>query len=502
MILLGVDVGTTHCKAGLFRSDGTAVRIASRPMRRHTAPEGYACFDPEELWETAAGAIREVIADQTESVAVVGIASMAETGLLVDRQRGEARSWVIPWFDMAAQPQADAVAQQIDTRTLFLSAGLRINYKCSLVKLLWLKASDPEVMRGVVWLGAADYIAYRLTGAFGTDYSLAGRTCAFDVGRKQWNADWLRMFGLPADIFPPALPSGTPAGITQDCGALGLPDGIPVAVSGHDHVCAALAVGTAAPGAVFDSMGTAEALMGVYPERPLTDADFDSGLMVGCHVVQGCHYWMGGVSASGGAVEWLRSLFNSAPLSYDELLDLLQSASPNPTGILFFPYLLGSGTPHADPLARGAWFGLRAMHQRADMAKSVLEGTAYQMEFIRRTGEQMTGEAIQTFTVAGGGSRNRIWLQIKADVSGCPIMVSPEPEATLLGAALVAAVGSGVYASPAEALAALAPRSREVIQPDEARHQIYRSLFEQGYLGLQEPVRKFSRIYTLDGISG
>src|SRR5215216_3365620 len=487
MTILAIDIGTTHCKAGLFAMDGTALKIATRPMVTQRGSSGEAYFDPEALWKTASTVIREVTASP-DPIAAIGIASMAETGLLLDRRTGRARSFFVPWFDTAAQPEADLIRRQSDPLERYLKTGLRASFKCSLAKVLWLRARDESLLEDAIWLSAADYIAYRLTGKFGTDCSLAGYTFAFRVDQRAWDTDWLREWRLNPDLFPPANPSGTPVGGVQSevVDSLGLTAAIPVAICGHDHPTAAFAMNVTSPGKVFDSMGTAETLLGALPERLLIEDDFHSGLIYGCHVASGCGYWLGSLSASGGSVEWLRSQLGHQRLSYDEIDALLASAGPEPTGILYFPYLVGSGPPHTDPLIRGALIGLSASHTRADLLKAVLEGTVYEVEFIRQTGEHITGQPIPALVTAGGGTRNRAWLQIKADVSGCRIEASAEPEATLLGAALVAAIGSGLYASEAEAFNGLCLKPVEVFLPDGERHAVYRRLYEQGYLRLQE----------------
>lgn len=489
MTILAIDIGTTHCKAGLFALDGTALKIATRPMVTQRAPTGEAYFDPEVLWATAAAVIRKAAA--AGPVAAVGIASMAETGLLVDRRTGAARSFFVPWFDTAAQAQADLIRSQSDPLDRYLKTGLRASFKCSLAKVLWLRARDERLLDGAIWLSAADYIAYRLTGKFGTDCSLAGYTFAFRVDQRAWDADWLREWDIQPDLFPPVNPSGMPIGtVLPDVGpSLGLIAGIPVAICGHDHVTAAFAMNVTYPGRVFNSMGTAETLLGALPERALTEDDFDSGLIYGCHVAAGCGYWLGSLSASGGSVEWLRAQLGQKPLSYAEIDALLASARPEPTGILYFPYLVGSGPPHTDPLMRAAFVGLSASHGRADLLKAVLEGTVYEIEVIRQAGEHITGQPIPALVAAGGGTRSRPWLQIKADISGCRIEASAEPEATLVGAALVVGIGSGLYANEAEAFDGLCLKPVEVFVPDPERHAVYRRLYEHGYLRLQDALR-------------
>lgn len=490
--ILAVDIGTTHCKAGLFALDGKALKIVTRPMVTHYAPGGEAYFDPEELWVTACTVIRKAADVSSAPVAAIGIASMAETGLLLDRRTGTARSFFVPWFDTAAQPQADLIRRQSDALERYLKTGLRANFKCSLAKILWLRSREESLVNDAIWLSAADYIAYRLTGKYATDCSLAGYTFAFRVDKRAWDTDWLREWKLDPDLFPPANLSGTPIGkiSAEVATALDLAAGIPVAICGHDHATAAFAMNVTSPGRVFDSMGTAETLIGAFPERALTKDDFCSGLLYGCHVASGRGYWLGSLSASGGSVEWLRTQLGHKRLSYTQIDALMARARPEPTGILYFPYLLGSGPPHADPRVRAAFVGLSSSHGRSDLLKAVLEGTAYEVEFIRQAGEHITGQPIPALVTAGGGTRNRAWLQIKADVSGCRIEASAEPEATLLGAALVAGIGNGLYASEDEAFAGLRSNPVEVFVPDPDRHTTYRQLFEQGYLLLQKALRQ------------
>jgi sugar (pentulose or hexulose) kinase len=501
--LMGVDVGTTHCKAGLFVEDAGRLRLvasSSRPSAARRAPEGYAYYDPDELWETVADCIAEVReAGATVQPSSIGISSMAESGLLVDRFTGDARSAMLPWFDQSAGPQAALLGghgDPIQRQERFLSSGIYPSFKCSLAKILWLKDRQASLLNGAVWLPAASYIAYRLTGQMASDYSLAGRTYAFHIGKKSWNEEWLREWGLSSDIFPPVIQAGMPVGGCLQGNLAGLPTGMPVSITGHDHVCAAFAAGANRPGLVFDSMGTAESFLGIYKEGALGEDEYRSGLSFGIHVAQGYNYWMGGLSASGGSVEWLRSLLGERPLSYEDLDALMVQAGPEPSGILYFPYLTGSGSPHTDPDLRGALVGLSSTHGRADIIKAVLEGTAYELEYIRRTAEQAVAGPIERIIVAGGGTRNQHWLQIKADVFGLALEALSMPEATLLGAALLAGVGAGKFSSEEDALSARPEVQVEFYLPDPVRHLAYQELFEQGYLPLQQPLRDLARRRT------
>jgi xylulokinase len=241
---------------------------------------------------------------------------------------------------------------------------------------------------------------------------------------------------------------------------------------------------------VFNSIGTAEALVGATRERALGEREYSSGLSYGRHVVPGFMYWTGGLPASGGSVEWLRGLLWDPPLTYQELEELLVDRPLEPTGIVYFPYLGGSASPHTDTQVRGAFIGLDLSHKRQDLAQAVLEGVAYEVEYLRRAAEASTMNSFRRLVAAGGGTRLQRWMQIRADVSGCEILVLPQPEMVTLGAALLAGIAGGVYRGTADAAAQVsAPLQPQRYIPDFDRCQSYRYLYENVFLKLQSPLR-------------
>lgn len=338
--LLSLDLGTTHTKAGLFDEDGCLIKTASRKNFTHQNPSFSTYFEPAELW----AAVVEIILEITErtnpgEIAAIGITSMAETGLLIDNRTSEPRTPLIPWFDDSAASQVTLLEAVDDPQERFFRTGIRPNFKCSLAKILWLGQENVELLEAATWLSTADYIADKLTGEISTDYSLAGRTYAFNIGSNTWDSEWLQAFHLSPELFPPAFPSGHSIGqVTSETSKYtGLQQGTPVAVCGHDHVCAAFAVLGNETGKVFDSMGTAEALLGILDRENLGAAEYHSGLVFGRYVSGDGYYWMGGMSASGGSLEWLRSILADPAFSYKELTNLIEKSSPGPTGILYSP---------------------------------------------------------------------------------------------------------------------------------------------------------------------
>lgn len=489
-MLLGIDTGTTHLKAGLFDRAGEAVAIAVCPNRVEPGWKGIRTYNPEVVWEQVCELIRIATRHHSGQVRVVGVAGMAETGLLVDRLTGEARTPLIPWFETCAAGQVERVQAEIGGAGFFLRTGLHPAAKYSLMKLLWLKQIDPALLRGAVWLSTPDWIVYRLCGVMQTDYTLAERTGAFRPAEKDWDAEMLAHIGIDADIFPAVRRSGEPAGETDDLERLGFRSS--VAVAGHDHVCGAWAVmqlasANEAP-PVFDSIGTAEALIGMLPKRALGQRELKAGFSFGVACDPDFIYWQGGLSASGGSLEWIGAILSSPPLSYAEMEGLAAGAE-GPTGILYFPYLVGSGSPHSDSAARGGFLGLNAGHTRADLVRAVLEGCAFEMEYQRRRAVEALAAPVGRVVAAGGGTRNRVWMQIKADVFGSPLEILEQDETTLLGAALLAGFKSGVYRDRDDLSQAIRNLPRRTLEPDPVRSRAYQTVFEVGYVANEAKVR-------------
>jgi xylulokinase len=493
MRLLGIDIGTTHIKAGLFEYDGTLVQLAIRSNQRSQTESGLTYYDPGEMWNVVTQLIKEVTSDQDSKVISIGITSMAESGLLLNPKTGEYHSHVIPWFDRRTEEIASVIQQELDPVEQFEKTGLHNSYKNGLAKVLWLKQQNSSITKDAKWLSTSDFIAYKLTGKVGTDYSLAARTFAFRIDEKKWDIPWIRHFGLDESLFPEANPSGTTVGEISSCNfeEIGLEKGIPVAISGHDHVCAALAVGVIQPGVVLDSMGTAETLVGSLNERGLSKKEYESGFTFGCHVVPNRLFWMGGIQSSGGSVEWLRNQLSSQRLSYEEMKYLLDQVPNSPTGMLYYPYLAGSGSPQPDPNAKGAFIGLKNTHEKGDLLRALLEGTAYELEYMRRAAEEMQDSPIKALIAVGGGTKNKHWLQLKADVTNCQLSIPPVLEATLLGAAMTAGLNCGIYKDEDELLHLMSKRRENNVYPNRENHQKYQTLFEEGYLFLQDPLRSF-----------
>jgi xylulokinase len=475
--LLGIDVGTTNCKALILDMAGRVQALAAAPTPLARPRPGWIEHDPAALWATVAALIRQVLAGvPPASVRGVAAASMAEAGLLVDAA-GQPLCPIISWNDSRSDPQFRAWLARFGAEQFRALAGNPPSPIFSIFKLLWLRDELPEAYAAAArWLHVSDYIAFRLCGAQATSPSLATRTMLLDLGRQRWSGEIIAAAGLRADLLPPLVPAGARIGAISPAAAAdtGLLAGIAVGCGGHDHLSGALAAGVVRGGRALDSMGTAEpALLALGTLPPLHDES--PGGSLGAHVVAGRFYISKGIRSAGAAVDWAARTLGLGAAS--ALMNLAAQAQPGAGGVLFLPRLA--------PADRGGWVGLAADAGAAELARAVLEGLACEWRANLERIERGVGQRAESIRAIGGGTRAALWLQIKADVLGRPVLVLDLPESVALGAALLAGVAAGFFPDAAAAAAQLALPTREVT-PDPARAAFYEQHYHQRYTRLPD----------------
>lgn len=494
-ILLGLDLGTTNCKALAMDADGVVVASASAPTPEQPpspatagSVHGSPTYDAEALWQEMASLIRQIQAQLAgdQRIAALAVASMAEAGVLVDGV-GEPLAPVLTWHDRRTVPWVRWWQERMTEPEIYAITGLPLDYIYSVNKLFWYRSEDPQTFaRAQTWLSLSDWIVFRLTGERTTDYSMASRTMLFDLSTRSWSEDLLVLSDLPAGLMPPAFASGQVIGeVTAGAARLtGLMPGTPVVSGGHDHICAALAADVIAPGPVLNSSGTAETILSALETPILNERAARSGLCCGCHTARDRYYLVGGF-LGGAVVNWLVRLpmGDGAP---DALTTLLAEAEQAPVladGAWFLPYLGGSGPPARDPDAWGAWLGLRLHHRRGHLVRAALEGLSFALRHLLDGLQQITGETARSLHTVGGGGRSAWRNQLKADVLGVPVEVPVVSEYTARGAALLAGIGIGIYADDADA-AARTKLPNDRFEPNLDSHTRYDAAYHNVFLKL------------------
>jgi xylulokinase len=460
--LLGIDVGTTNIKAVLYNARGEALAEAARPTP--TGHEGgrRAHHDADALWQATAAAIRRVMA-QEEAHHPLGlcVASIGEAGVPLDRHNQPLYP-IVAWYDERTVPQAHWWAEALGAQRIYRLTGLPLNHTYTLNKILWLKQERPEVYARLnKWLCVSDYITYRLTGEQGMGLSLASRTMALELRTRRWSVEMLETVGISSSYLPQLVAEGSPIGSVCKEAAVetGLPQGTPVYVGGHDHVCGALAVGAFEPGVVLDSTGTTEAELTTIErvEGPLQRTE--RAFCLGCHVAAERYYAIGGILGAGSMLEWMADLLwpqEGLERREEAIAALTQAAAasqPGANGLYLLPHMAGAGSPDRAPTARGVFCGLGLEHTRADLARAAIEGLAIELRVLLSALEQFTGQSIERIICVGGGTRNALWNEIKAQVLGRPLHIPKHTEGVTLGAAILAGLGAGVYAHEQDAMA-------------------------------------------------
>ncbi len=494
MLLVGIDIGTTNIKGIVFNPDGTKVCSVSRPTRTHYHGTEIADYFPEEIWEDVKDLLKDLVSrcPHPEKIGALSLASFGEAGLAVDEE-GKPLAPSITWFDHRSNQVIEEWKDQVDEYEVFRITGMRIGSMSSLAKILWEKKNLPDVYRRTrKWLFVPSYIILKLTGEYRTDYSMATRSMLFDIRKKTWSEKMCRLADIRIDLMPPAEASGTPIGYIAPrvAGNLGLKRNVLVVLGGHDHLCGSFSAGLRQTGDLVNSSGTTDTLCALIDPSRINQEYFNAGVNCGCHVAADQTYLLGGIFTAGRLIDWFIDNFypedkDSRETLYQRLIDHAKAAPVGSKGLVVFPHLRGCFTPHYDPIAKGAILGLRTTHTHNDISRAVFEGLALEFRVVLSKFKELTGDHYPQVICIGGGSKNRFWTQLKADVTGRKLVVNNIKENTSLGAAILAGLGAGIYRSADHAFETL-KRDNEVLQPEPENLEIYRQIYEQFYCRLYE----------------
>lgn len=492
--LMGIDIGTTGAKTLLIDETGAVVASAVAEYPMHTPQPLWAEQDPEDWWQATISSVRQVLLSSEVSARdIVGIGLTGQMhGMVMLDAHGNVLRPCIMWNDQRTAAQCDWIMNTVG-RERFMELTLNPALPgFTAPKIIWTREHEPAVYaKAAMVLLPKDYIRYRLAGVYATEVSDASGTVLLDVSQRRWSREVLDKLGIPAAWLPECAESPAITGhITAQAAELtGLAAGTPVVGGGGDQAASAVGAGIVEPGLVSVTMGTSGVVF-AYTDQPSRDPL--GRLHTFCHAVPNRWHVMGVTLSAGGSFRWFRDSLgmeekNVARLTgVDPYMILTAEAEQAPAGsegLFFLPYLTGERTPYPDPNARGGFIGLTVRHDKRHMVRSVLEGVAYSL---RDCIELFRDLAIPIHQVraVGGGARSAAWRQILADVFGAELVTINITDSTAYGAALLAGVGAGVYASVPEACAQTI-RIVDRIEPVPARarvydeaYPIYRSLYQ------------------------
>ncbi|MDD3243103.1 MAG: FGGY-family carbohydrate kinase [Eubacteriales bacterium] len=472
--LLGIDIGTSACKSALFTAQGEVLAQADAAYAVEYPRPGWAQQEPEIWWRAACRAAREALAKAPQAqIACVGVDGQSWSAVLLDAQ-GEVLCPSPIWMDTRAQ----AVCEGLDEKRFFAVSGNPMKPSYTLPKVLWMKSHWPQAYeKAAVVLQSNGFLVQRLTGAITQDVSQGYGWQCFDMRRGTWDHEAAREVGVRKDLLPPVCECAQMVGhVTAQAAALtGIKQGTPVVAGGLDAACGSLGAGVWQAGQTQEQGGQAGGMsicLEAYAAHP--------ALILSRHVAPGKWLLQGGTVGGGGALKWLRAQV-CPELSFAQMGELADGIPAGSEGLVFLPYLAGERSPLWNPSARGVFFGLDYAKTRGHLIRAVMEGVAYSLRHNLEIAAE-AGAGASVLRAMGGSANSEVWTQIKADVTGCPIEVPGSDTATTLGAAMLAGVGCGVYASFAQAASVVRVARRHeprAIPAYEKGYSLYRRLYDQ-----------------------
>ncbi|MGA2503181.1 MAG: FGGY family carbohydrate kinase [Anaerolineales bacterium] len=484
MHLIGLDIGTTGCKAVLFDQNGTLLAKASQEYTVDFPHPNWAEQNIETVWTLAQVALREAIIQSGKiDIAALSLSVHGEAVTPVD-ENGHAIRASILGMDTRTDEQNIWLCQHLGAEHLFDITGMPVHTINTLPKLLWLKQYEPDMWkRATRFLLVEDFFIQKMTGQAVISQCLASRTQLYDLCRGDWSDEILVAIELDRSRLSVVKPSGT-AVMPMDpelATSLGLAHPPLIVSGGHDQACGALGVGLTRPGLAMVSTGTAEVVEVALPSPTLNHFLFGGNISVYHHVVPGLYLAMTLNQSGGMCLRWFRDnlcemdVSRANETSLDAYDFLLRNASSNPTNLLVLPHFSGSGTPTFDTASKAAILGLTFSTTRTDLAKAILEGLTYELR-VNLDLLKAGGVQIDELRAIGGGAKSALWLQLKADITGIPVAVPEITEAAGLGAAILAGMGAGVFNSPSEVVGQIL-HFRKIYRPNPKFQQEYDQRF-------------------------
>lgn len=452
--VMGIDVGTGGTRAVIVDEKGRIVASANEDHVAFASPKmGWAEQQPEDWWRAAAVAVRHVLAQANlprEQIACVGFSGQMHGAVMLDASDGVVRPALI-WCDVRTEKQCEELREQIGWERLIELTSNPPLANFTLTKLLWTRENEPENWKRVrsVML-PKDYVRFRLTGERATDMADASGTLILDVAHRRWSAEVLEQVKIDRAVLPLLYESPQICAKVSCKGAeqTGLAAGTPVVAGAGDQAAGAVGMGIVAPGVVSATIGTSGVVFAAT-DRPSHDPR--GRLHTFCHATPNRWHVMGVTQAAGLSLRWFRDRFMDPCAQdgndpYDQLTAEAATVPPGADGLLWAPYLMGERTPHLDSNARGALAGLTASHTRAHVVRAILEGVAFSLKDTFTIFSEMN-LPVARIRLGGGGARSSLWRQIQADVYGHEVEIVEAEEGAAYGAALLAGVGAGVWAT-------------------------------------------------------
>ena len=482
--LMGIDFGTGGARVGVFDPEGTPMVFHATEWETHYPRPGQAEQDPDEWWSCLVESVRGAMAGcavAPEDIAGISVDTTGSTVLAVDKRNRHLRP-AIMWMDVRASEQAQRIGGTGDPALKYNGFGA-VSAEWGLPKAIWLKECEPEVYRAANRIcDCGDWLIHRLTGEWAASINIVSTKYYYDREAGGWPESLYEALGaddlldkLPQNVLELGAVAG---GLRKEAAEqLGLVPDIPVAQGAIDGFSGALGLGVVEPGKMALITGSSHSMIG-QAAHPVHGQGF-FGTYADA-MVPGQYTIEAGQASTGSVVAWFKNQFamkaNEEAKSrgadpYEILNEMARDIPIGSDGLIVLDYFQGNRTPYTDPLARGMVWGLSLSHTEGHMFRAIVEGVCYGTEHIFRTMRSHDFEP-RINVVSGGPAKSDLWMQMHADVSNVPIHFTKVSEAPVLGAAMLAAVGAGIYKDVRTAAERMVHTDR-IIEPNPEAHEAY-----------------------------
>jgi xylulokinase len=485
--IASLDVGTTGARCALLDLKGQIVASEYCEYGAVYLKPGWVEQDADEMIDASMAVCRATIAKsglRPEQIAAVGFSTQRSVTVPV-REDGRKVRLALSWQDSRTGAEVADMAQLIDAEEYYQISGMPLGTTWNITKMLWMRKNEPDLYKQThkfVQLQDATLHAYG-ADKFYTDMGDMAFYGVWDVGKLAWSEKLCGLFDVSAEMFGAPIACGTQVATVSPRVAerTGLAIGTPVCAGAGDQNCAGVGMGAARSGIATASLGTGGLVM-VSLDRRIPGF---GGLMVTNHAAPGMWEMEALSNAAAGAYRWFRDVVGTAEKraeattgrsAYDALNELAAAAEPGSKGLLFLPYLGSAATPRWNADARAAFIGMAFTHGRAEMTRAIMEGVALEVRDMLE-GWFKAGVEITSLRLGGGATRSRLWNQIQADVYGRPVETLVTSETAVLGAAILAGVGAGLFKSVPEAVDQMV-QVKDRVEPNLKNHALYEEMYQ------------------------
>lgn len=496
--LIGIDVGTSAVKTILFDIEGAIIASSSKEYPLYQPKNGWAEQEPEDWINAAFATVKKVVSGSgvpAEKIAGIGLTGQMHGLVMLDGEGKPLRRSII-WCDQRTAKECEEITERVGRDKLVAITANPALTGFTASKILWVRNNEPEIYRRCRHiLLPKDYLRYCLTGEFATDVSDASGMQLLDVPQRRWSLEVLEKLEMAPEMLGRVYESPEITGyVTAEAAeATGLLPGTPVVAGAGDNAAAAVGTGVVKNGLAFTTIGTSGV---VYAHSDKAAIDPQGRVHTFCCAVPGAWHVMGVTQAAGLSLKWFRNNF-AAGESYAELDEKAAQIPAGANRLLFLPYLMGERTPHLDPDCRGAFIGLSAVHTKYDLLRAVMEGVTYSLKDCLDILKEM-GLGIDRMYACGGGAKSPFWRQMLADVFGLPVLTVKCVDGPALGAAVLAAAGTGLYSDVPSASGAMLKDDELQVPAAErtAEYIKYYGIYRELYPALK---KSFSALAGLQG---